>query len=81
MGNWTSRQRSFIAILAIKYGVEKIRAEEVNAKGAEIRLPKWYFNTCMYIMPVLVVVNGWLLAASDKGMVPGYMAESIYHSG
>ena len=41
MGNWTSTSaEAFIAILAIKYGVEKIRAEEVNAKGAEIRLPK-----------------------------------------
>ena len=58
---------AFIAILAIKYGVEKIRAEEVNAKGAEIRLPKWYFNTCMYIMPVLVVVmvGYWLLQTKE----------------
>ena len=58
---------AFIAILAIKYGVEKIRTEEVNAKGAEIRLPKWYFNTCMYIMPVLVVVmvGYWLLQTKE----------------
>ena len=37
MGNWTSASSgAFIAILAIKYGVEKgTRAEEVNAKGAD----------------------------------------------
>lgn len=58
---------AFIAILAIKYGVEKLRTEEVNAKGAEIRLPKWYFNTCMRIMPVLVVimVGYWLLQTKE----------------
>ena len=58
---------AFIAILAIKYGVEKLRKEEVNAEGADIHFPKAYFNTCMYIMPVLVavMVGYWLLQTKE----------------
>lgn len=54
---------ALIAILAIKYGIEKMRVEEVNAKGADMKFPKAYFNICMYIMPVLVagMVGYWLL--------------------
>ena len=54
---------ALIAILAWKYGVEKLRTEEVNEKGADVHFPKAYFNTCMYIMPILVaiMVGYWLL--------------------
>ena len=40
MGNRTSGSGAFIAILAWKYGVEKLRTQEVNAKGADVHLPK-----------------------------------------
>ena len=58
---------AFIAILAIKYGVEKMREEEVNAEGAEIHFPKIYFNTCMYAIPVVVavMVGYWLLQTRE----------------
>ena len=58
---------ALIAILAWKYGVEKLRTEEVNAKGAEVHFPKAYFNTCMYIMPIIVaiMVGYWLLQTKE----------------
>ena len=36
-------------------------------RAQTICLPKWYFNTCMYIMPVLVVVmvGYWLLQTKE----------------
>lgn len=43
---------AFIAILAWKYGVEKLRTQEVNAKGADVHLPKAYYTGCMYLIPV-----------------------------
>ena len=47
---------ALIAIVTIKHGVEKMRTEEVNADGAEIKLPKAYFNTCIYAAPIIVLV-------------------------
>ena len=56
-----------IAIACMKYGVEKTRTEIVNAEGAFYHLPKWYFNTCMYIMPVLAfgMTAWWLIQTKD----------------
>ena len=56
-----------IALVAIKYGLEKLRNEEVNAEGAGMHFPKAYFNLCMYIMPVLVAVMViyWLIQTKD----------------
>ena len=58
---------AFIAVLAWKYGVEKLRTEEVNAKGADVHLPKAYYTACMYIIPVLVVgmVGYWLFQTKE----------------
>ena len=47
---------ALIAILTLKHGVEKMRTEEVNADGAEIKFGKAYFNTCIYLAPILVAV-------------------------
>ena len=54
-------------MLAWKYGVEKLRTEEVNAKCADVHLPKAYYTACMYIIPVLVVgmVGYWLLQTKE----------------
>ena len=58
---------AFIAILAWKYGVEKLRTQEVNAKGADVHLPKAYYTGCMYLIPVLVVIMVvyWLLQTKE----------------
>ena len=55
-----------ISIAAIKFGVEKMRTEWVNAEGAMYHTPKWYFNTCIYIMPFLAF-----------GMTIWYLIQSI----
>lgn len=50
----------FFAFAVLKYGVEKVRTEEINVEGADYRMPKWFYNTCMYLIPVIVVVMvGW----------------------
>ena len=58
---------ALISILAIKYGVEKLRTEEINSNGALYSLPKWYYNTCMYAMPVLAIgmIIWWLVQTKD----------------
>ena len=58
---------ALIALVAIKYGVEKLRNEEVNAEGAGMHFPKAYFNVCMYIMPVIVAVMViyWLIQTKE----------------
>ena len=58
---------AFIAILAWKYGVEKLRTQEVNAKCADVHLPKAYYTGCMYLIPVLVVIMVvyWLLQTKE----------------
>ena len=58
---------AFIAVLAWKYGVEKLRTEEVNAKGADVHFPKAYYTGCMYLIPVLVVIMVvyWLLQTKE----------------
>ncbi|MBR2534044.1 MAG: sodium-dependent transporter [Erysipelotrichaceae bacterium] len=54
---------ALFSIVVIKNGVEKLRREEINSEGALFHFPKVYFNTCTYLMPVLVVVMvvWWLL--------------------
>ncbi len=46
----------FFAIAALKYGVEKIRKEDINAPGADYQIGKWYYNSSIYLIPVIVVV-------------------------
>jgi NSS family neurotransmitter:Na+ symporter len=55
----------FFAFAVLKYGVEKIRTEEINGEGADFQVPKWYYNGCMYIIPALVIVMvlWWLVQA------------------
>ncbi len=49
-----------IAVAVLKYGVEKVRREEINVEGADFRVGKWYYNTCMRLIPIIVVVMlGW----------------------
>ena len=43
-----------------------MRTEWVNAEGAIYHTPKWYFNTCIYIMPILAF-----------GMTIWYLVQSI----
>ncbi len=64
---------AFIAILAWKYGVEKLRTQEVNAKGADVHLPRAYYTGCMYLIPVLVVIMVvyWLLQTKNGSRIPG----------
>ena len=72
---------AFIAILAWKYGVEKLRTQEVNAKGADVHLPKAYLYRMYVSDSGFGSDHGGLLVITDKGMVPGYLAESVYYSG
>ena len=67
MGSEMCIRDSVIAILAWKYGVEKLRTQEVNAKGADVHLPKAYYTGCMYLIPVLVVIMVvyWLLQTKE----------------
>ena len=60
--------------------MEKLRTQEVNAKGADVHLPKAYYTGCMYLIR-FGSDHGGLLVITDKGMVPGYLAESVYYSG
>lgn len=45
-----------ISLAIIKYGPEKVRKEEINTEDADYKIPKWYFNTCIRLIPVIVVV-------------------------
>ncbi len=44
-----------------------LRTQEVNAKGADVHLPKAYYTGCMYLIPVLVVIMVvyWLLQTKE----------------
>lgn len=44
------------AIAVIKYGVEKVRTEEINIEGADYKVSKWYYNLSMYLIPVIVIL-------------------------
>ena len=44
----------FFSLAVIRYGVEKVRTEEVNL-NTNLKLPRWYFNVCIFLMPVIVV--------------------------
>jgi len=41
--------------IVIKYGVDKFRQEFINAEGCDFKVGKWY-NVCMFIVPVAVVI-------------------------
>lgn len=58
---------ALFSFAAWKYGVEKIRTEELNGEGALYHFPKWYYNTCMYLMPILVfgMIGWWLIQTKD----------------
>lgn len=58
---------ALISFACIKYGVEKMRSEEINAEGCMYKLPKWYYNTCMYLMPVLAIgmIAWWLIQTKE----------------
>ena len=53
----------FFAFAIIKRGVEKTRTEDINGEGADYKIPKWYYNGCMYIIPFVVVamIIWWLV--------------------
>lgn len=44
-----------ISLAIIKYGVEKTRTEDINTEEADFKVPKWYFNTSIYLIPVIVL--------------------------
>lgn len=48
------------AIAMLKYGVEKARQEDINAEGADFHVGKAYYNVCIRLAPVIVIVMlGW----------------------
>lgn len=54
----------FYSIGVYKYGVDKVRTELIN-KGSDIKLPKWFYNTCIRLFPVLfVLIVGWWVVQS-----------------
>lgn len=48
------------AVAVLKYGVERARREVINAEGADFKVPAWYYNFCMWVIPIIVVLMvGW----------------------
>lgn len=54
----------FYSIGVYKYGIEKMRTELIN-RSSDIKLPKWFYNTCIILFPVLfVAIVGWWIIQS-----------------
>lgn len=55
----------FFAVAVLKYGVEKVRTEEINVEGADFHVPKWFYNGSMYLIPAIVVIMvlWWMIQA------------------
>ncbi|EYE88148.1 sodium:calcium symporter [Fervidicella metallireducens AeB] len=52
----------FFAFTVYKFGTNKFLAELIN-KTSDIKAPAWYYNTCIRIYPIiLVVLVGWWIA-------------------
>ncbi len=62
-GLWVSGL--FIMFAIIKYGVEKVRKEEINTPWTDFDMGKWY-TYCTYLAPV---VTAWLLFDTVKAML------------
>jgi NSS family neurotransmitter:Na+ symporter len=62
-GLWVSGL--FIMFAIIKYGVEKVRLEEINTPWTDFNMGKWY-TYCTYIAPLVTI---WLLADTVKAML------------
>ena len=47
--------------------MKNVLTQELNAKGADVHLPKAYYTGCMYLIPVLVVIMVvyWLLQTKE----------------
>ncbi|MFQ5739752.1 MAG: sodium-dependent transporter [Acidobacteriota bacterium] len=45
----------FIALLAMRYGVDRFRSELVNSRGSDLRVGRWYNTLLKFILPVEVV--------------------------
>jgi len=54
----------FYSIAIYRFGIDKMRTELIN-KTSDIKLPKWYYNTCIKLFPVLfVAIVGWWIMQS-----------------
>ncbi len=54
----------FTAIAIMKYGVEKVRVEEINQEGTKTKIGRWY-NVLIYINPVIIgIIFIWLIYQS-----------------
>ena len=67
MGNRTSGKWCLYCNPGMEVRCGKLRTQEVNAKGADVHLPKAYYTGCMYLIPVLVVIMVvyWLLQTKE----------------
>lgn len=49
----------FVAVALIKYGLEKLRNNEINIPGADFKVGRWW-SICIKLFPVLfVIILGW----------------------
>ena len=62
-GLWVSGL--FIMFAIIKYGVEKVRFEEINTPWTDFKLGKWY-TICTYLAPIVTI---YLLYDTVKAML------------
>jgi NSS family neurotransmitter:Na+ symporter len=54
----------FMSIAVIKFGVEKLRVEQINQVESKIRIGRWY-NVLIYINPIIIAtIFIWLLYQS-----------------
>ncbi len=54
----------FTAIAIMKYGVEKVRVEEINQAGNKTNIGRWY-NVLIYINPIIIgIIFIWLIYQS-----------------
>lgn len=51
----------FVAFAVTKYGLERIRTNEINTPWADIHIGKWW-NTCIRMFPIFfTIIAGWWL--------------------